>query len=491
MELVGEEVLRPLGSGYFVRSNRVLTAAHVLDGVGGLGVLRVGDAKGALPAKRLWPSGPATLDLAVLEVEVSSGAPGPEPALAWGRLPQTGQWKAAGFPLAGDAVGGIGFGGDDYGHGLNEQLLQLQVRLAPGKPELWGGASGAAVFANGLLVGVVVSQIPDFAGRILLATPLYEANAETDFLLALGVGEERIRRRDRLLQQISELLAANEVAAQELADARAGEPLYAQDWRAFLSPDFNPRGLAEHLCEAATLGEVFEAFNRAHHAVVPAAGSRRVRLSRQQAFVAEALEDLLAIIAPVVFATSVVIPLPSGRGGLIQLPVSTETLAEIALAGLEGRNYSFEPLDSESNFPDPRAWLRLPEKRDERGLDLGQTKRLWMLVKQNEDLVPVQDLGRIPKQAPASIAELKKPLGTFDTALSIHAQRLTNPLRRFVLLSDLSDASDRAFLELLQEHLPALRIVHATATDIDGERRLCAPLQEFHLRAHRARRSRP
>lgn len=489
VELQGGEVRRALGSGYFVRPDRVLTAQHVLDGAAALAVLRVGELAKPLPAQCIWPRKPTELDLAVLKVGSVPGLPGVPPELAWGRLPWTGRWKAAGFPEAGDLVGGLHFGGDDYGHGLGTTLLQLDVRTAPAEAAKWGGASGSAVFAADRLIGVVVSQVLDFEGQKLLATPLYEAIGERDFLLALGVAEERLRRRDQVIERVAELLGASPRAARALAAARIDDSRLVSDWQVFLEPAFEPRAFAQHLCELATLEDLFDAFNRAFQAAVPEAGPRRARLSAEEAVLADALEGLLSAIAPLVRAASLVITLPSGQGGIVQLPVCTETLAEIALAGLEGRSFSFEPLGSATDRPHPRALLRPPQETDERGFDLDGTQRLVALLKANQDLLPIQDRDRLPKKPAASLDELKPALDFFDVALVNHARRLKDPLRPFLLLGPLTEAKDQSFVRLLQEHLPALRLLEATGSDHRGERQLCGPLQEFLFHAFQIRRA--
>lgn len=490
VELKGEEVRRRLGSGYFVRSDRVLTAQHVLDGVPSLGVLPVGGPS-VRAARRLWPQQASSLDLAVLGVEAVSGLPGTTPALAWGKLPLTGAWKAAGFPVAGDLVGGIGFSGLDYNHGLGRNLLQLPVLVAPAKADLWGGASGSPVFASGYLIGVLVSQLPDFDGRLLLATPLYAATGDRSFLEALGFEESQLKARSQLIAQVTGLLTYSEMAGRALAEARSSGPFAARDWLSLCEPSYRANDFAAHLCGVATLEEVLDAFNRAHHALALPTGQTSVRRAGDPAAVAMMLEALLAIIAPVVVATSRVISLPSGRGALIQLPVCTETLLELTLAGLEGRPYSFQPLENPNDFPHPEGLLQFADAKPEQGFGLNHATRLGELMKEHWDLVPSQDRHLFPREPLTEVEQLKGAVEIFDTALALQARRLDHPLRRFVLLSDLSSSADRSFVELLAENLPNLHLLHATGTERRMERELCAPLQEFLYRAQQARRVPP
>ncbi|MFI7504898.1 trypsin-like serine protease [Streptomyces sp. NPDC049687] len=185
------------GSGYLIGPQLVLTALHVVrpeGGWAGRAEVRVGHPRyGAGPVDRraqvCWPdpqrdAPPAdALDLALLWLDepVDTG----EPPVRWGRpggiVPVP--FEGAGFPaFAADAGSPAHF---EYLRGelpvvstsSSGWVLNCPVWPAPGrgKERPWEGASGAAIFCHGRLVGVVAEDNRTMGYRRLHAVPVHEA----------------------------------------------------------------------------------------------------------------------------------------------------------------------------------------------------------------------------------------------------------------------------------------------------------------------------
>jgi tetratricopeptide (TPR) repeat protein len=168
------------GSGYLVAPGRVLTAAHVLvapreDPPARKGqtceVLCSGADEVWLPAEVLWVE--AAFDLAVVGVEAGSGlAP-----LRWGRVEgdEPLMWSAVGYPVA-----SLDEGGRQPEHAWGEtsaitqapaEKLGLTVNSRHARLSAttsgWAGLSGAAVFCDRRLVGVVIADPSGYEGSLV------------------------------------------------------------------------------------------------------------------------------------------------------------------------------------------------------------------------------------------------------------------------------------------------------------------------------------
>jgi len=189
------------GSGYLVGSRVVLTSRHVVVDESGTVRPRITVWLGH-PAERrvqcsavvLW--GDRDRDLALLRLDI--GTPAPDPPVRWGCFVGTEpvRYEGLAFPR---------FAGYESGPGV-EQLGGYLPPLALGDsfryildqsaaPEItnvseWGGASGAAIFCNDLLVAVVAKDDRSFGNRRLHATRLAGVLLDSDFaqLIAEDIG---------------------------------------------------------------------------------------------------------------------------------------------------------------------------------------------------------------------------------------------------------------------------------------------------------------
>ena len=205
---------RSVGSGSLVGPSLVLTAAHVVfddDGhpadqleVGGINAPQVA-------ARVIWPTSYAAadksgqLDAALVQITEPSWAPPRLAPVRWARL--TGRQpgvacEATGFPRAlvdpdgvrdSDQVSAqINPGSRHVAGRYDLKVTSAVPKQLHHEPSLWAGFSGAGVFANGLLVAVViVDERGGYSGDRLSAVPVYRlaSDAEfTDLVRAAGAG---------------------------------------------------------------------------------------------------------------------------------------------------------------------------------------------------------------------------------------------------------------------------------------------------------------
>ncbi|MCX5058994.1 trypsin-like peptidase domain-containing protein [Streptomyces canus] len=183
-----------VGSGYLIAPRLVLTARHVLeDRVTGTlwpaVTVRVGhhlDGEAtSVDAELLWVH-PAGLDVALLRIDRKIDLPG---SVRWGcpagtaPLPYEGlgyPWAAKGETRAPEHLRGVlpvlSGGKDRY---VLDQGPAPTVRTDGGNA--WGGASGAAIFCGGHLVGVVTEEDHAYGARRLIALPASSFARDGDF----------------------------------------------------------------------------------------------------------------------------------------------------------------------------------------------------------------------------------------------------------------------------------------------------------------------
>jgi tetratricopeptide (TPR) repeat protein len=191
-----------VGSGYLVADRLVLTAGHVVDGAarGSAIDVKFPAADAAATGVVLWSGSAEGLDAALVElnvppkgrVRIRVGA------VRWGRL--TGQRPgveatAVGFPRAlkdtdgmrvPDQVDGAINPGAGFGERYDLNLSGAHPLVAAEDPSPWAGLSGAALYCDALLAGVVVIDTPNFQSGRLTAVPTWRLLANADFATALG-----------------------------------------------------------------------------------------------------------------------------------------------------------------------------------------------------------------------------------------------------------------------------------------------------------------
>ncbi|WP_239336706.1 serine protease, partial [Frankia sp. CiP3] len=193
------------GSGYRIGGRLVLTAAHVVFNTDGtarrdVAVQSVSE-DGCVPGRVVWPARRGDIDAALIEIDGGVEPAGCRP-VRWGRL--TGQagrvaCEALGFPrvvkdlTTGDREVEHLTGRVHPGSGLRAGRYALVVDGVPPLPPAnavakspWAGMSGAAVFAGGLLIGLVALDDPRFAHSRLTVVPAAVIVAAAGFTDQVG-----------------------------------------------------------------------------------------------------------------------------------------------------------------------------------------------------------------------------------------------------------------------------------------------------------------
>ncbi|MGW2225596.1 hypothetical protein [Streptomyces formicae] len=195
-----------VGTGYLVADRVVLTALHNVSGAGELEVRRLDPEgrEGWVGAELLWPEGELESQVDAALIRVTGGGWGPvggDP-VRWGRIDAAvGESQlgclAVGFPRS-EVRDGVRDTKEIRGHietltGLKSggELITAYVDgvATPGKPDAksrWSGASGAALFARGRLVGVVTTdRTRDYEADQLTAVSVASLAARPGFAMAV------------------------------------------------------------------------------------------------------------------------------------------------------------------------------------------------------------------------------------------------------------------------------------------------------------------
>ena len=242
----GTELEHHYGTGYLVTGDLVLTASHVVPTRSANVEVRIEDGAGAgqprfrpatLPA--VWRD--EQLDVILLRVHPPI-ADVVTPRWPTSARHDNAEWTSVAYPKAASATGPegrewktAGLAGTLYAHGgagQGRREIDLGVRDWPGTT--WRGASGAPIFVDSELVGIITDQLEAFEGRRLrgvstdlllqnprflatIAPPWLEPFPETLWVLAL-ISESSQAELPRLLNAMLQehRIALAEVSGQEV-----------------------------------------------------------------------------------------------------------------------------------------------------------------------------------------------------------------------------------------------------------------------------------
>lgn len=315
----GAQVL--VGTGELIAPDLVLTARHVgKDRV----VLWAGLPDGEL-VEVVNTLGPASsLDVVLLRLGAPLVGPGAGFLPLAHRVPAAASaWSAFGYPVVDPAhpqEGLQSIGGTTQARHASQPILTLTASVAnEAGAKGWAGLSGAGVQVGAELVAVVTEVWQGgWEQRVVHAIPLADFVRQLWFVAARGsrTVEEVQRELDLVRREIEKMLTGSPDVARELAK-RLGRA------------DAEPAALAAQVmdCRAEQLRK---AFNLAH---------RQLR-SNASARVLVELRRLLCVLLPYLYDFR---PIVSGAAtqGAHTLPVRTELLAEVVMAGACGRPCAF------------------------------------------------------------------------------------------------------------------------------------------------------
>ncbi len=410
-------------------------------------------------ARTVWHGG-EELDAALLEIPELWHDEAPDfRAVHYSKvLPaETTPWEGAGFPAAGKITEGelagerdsIGLNGAYLpgGHGKS-QLLELTVASPPKIAGKWAGISGAPVFCEGRLIGLIKSCPENFDGHRLAAVPMRRLLENTELRKLLGY-DEREKLLAQQLVKIETLLASS----QEVLNALHAQPELA-------STGNNPKTVV-----AALLNMPVKPFLLT---VYQASFDKNARQGKAR----QVMEALLGELLPWLYDAGLVesVRLNLSPGILFSLPAATETIAEIILAGIERRPAAFRKPVPGEEYPIGAPVIELPP---ETGFALVQDNAVSAFDQHMfNKFVARQDRQRVSD--PSVLRQLVN-----DELRYIATQRMINRYRHYFICPAPKFDSEKSTLALIQEHYPELIFICLSYESLVDERELCKPLRDF------------
>lgn len=468
------------GTGYLLHGDLVLTARHVVAGANELVVHydgREGPAE-AKPERVVW-EGKDDLDVAVLAVK-SDRLLAREvltPRQFQGEVP----WRSRGWarvapapsPKSTSVVDGMsGLGGRAYEFSATARRFEVGVDDPPKGVEWWKGVSGAPVFSDRWLLGVIAQGEKPFEGGRLDAIPIAALWKAPGFLAAIGIDaswqELRERRRRDLVVDLTTILTNNPEAAWEITVAEAS-------WRAVVEKkkDGGAGRLAVALCDAPSWRAVLETFDRVHESLW--AGEKEDKAEQ-----AETIVQILDRVLPEIYATTSLQALPAAENGLfITLPIETSTLAEVAMAAVDGRGLAYDSISERNSYPLGRGLYVWKRKGLPTDLDISSEGALREFLLQLAATIKMDREDQEAYRQPERLGDLA---GGVNAALEREVRQYREPRRYFAYPSSFREACPGLLVQL-REKVPALHLVELAAATRREEREQSDPLRSILFRS--------
>lgn len=362
-----------LGTGTMVASGRILTARHVVFAQDGtqqpdIEVRREGTT-GFVPARVGWPGSPE-LDLAVLAVDTGCATPSHPLALLTAReIGANENWEVEGYPSVRkdtpsdemEKVGGV-----TRSWRKSDRMLLLDATTHPG---IWGGLSGAAVVIGHKIVGVVRSLPAGWDGERISATPVAAFLEHKAFREALGLGAED----DRLAKSVGRVLDG---VARLLEKRPHVLGALIRKLPSITAHDAGAKTVASELVTACKATDVAKILNHVDADFAKSDGDVEDR---------RVVRTLLWQILPfaldwrqlVVMGLSPVV----GAQRFLELPLRSETVAEIVLAGIDDRFCRFAT-SAAGAMPVGAALVRMPAAAQSALFDIDGSRLAQLVVQQ-------------------------------------------------------------------------------------------------------------
>lgn len=269
------------------------------------------------------------------------------------------------------------------------------------------------------------------------------------------------QRQAALLADLQGLLESSRPAAKAIAGQ-------VPEWEeAFL--ESGVPALLELIMDSADVYEVLCALDRAHGLLSTAKEARE----RDTGVV----EDIVWHLGPLMVQNGLLQSLPKvTRGIALELPLSTCTVAELALAAYDGGPSRLQPKEGD----DPEGVGRLPLPA-EVGIDVGDGAMLASYGEHLEQqfLTPNarRTLNRIRKNPDHGEAEARERAFELVDRFFRHEMRdEARPRRRYLLFDNLFAEDNGPFLQALDERLRTVHLVELTGLDIVRDEPLSWPI---------------
>jgi len=358
-----------IGTGYPVGTDLILTSRHVVqpekrDSSRLIKVFwQCGHDRAEPEAVDLDPQvivwlGTDSIDAALVRCPRPEGADRGWGFFANDHVPIGAAWSGAGFataakvdevrrrePFAGTVVGP----GDP-----RDMSLVLSATTYPKATDGWSGASGMPVFVDSRIVGVLKGGLREFHPSALHITPAKDMLANSEFRALIGYDDidpdEEARRRQGFRSKLTDIISRT---PRPFVDVAKQLGLQLTMTIASDHAEFAGRILDMRLEQAVDI------LREVRQSVLQA-----LRDQPEQARIeADALSEAVQLIVPALYKHAVVWKVRRKKGeveaGLIEVNAHHSTVAEILMAGADGRQTEFQPRQNINQFPEGR--LSLPQ----------------------------------------------------------------------------------------------------------------------------------
>lgn len=453
--LSGEEWL---GTGMLVAPRRILTVYHVVFDEHGqkkpnLQVRLHGETR-AESAVVSW-AGSLELDVAVLEADIARQPPvHPLLGLSPDDIATDAAWEAHGYPAVRDTQPSTRLEqvrGKAGSFVRGNERLNLDVDAAP---EKFHGLSGGAVIIRDRIVGVIRAVPSNWGGKRLEATPVCIFLANPEFRQALGIAKEDEILDERIQRMIDEV-AAILVDWPDLVTALV-KRLKLQS-----APGHSALDVARTLVRQRKAADIAGVFNQ-----VDADLAKNKQVQDNRAVACKILWRILPFATDwQKLVTAALRDFPdkfTAASNFLELPLRTETIAELVLAGIDDRSCQYT-LPGPGKMPVGAAVVRIPAAARAAFIDVDGSRLAECIV---HDLAT-----RFMVDHYKHYSEMREAV---EGLLQYHAKFAPeDELLPYYLLFVNEDGNDDNLYALarnkLKSELPSLRLVRLTGTDVYHE----------------------